>query len=274
MQNVLTCAAKTVAKVLFIASFLVFVANIALAQEEQAAEFSLEPGYKLLFNGKDLTGWNYLPTTKQQLRGRARWQKRPNAPPWPIIEETISFDGKAKSNDGRFVAENGALVVTVPPEGRKIQMLYTQQEFSGDFTLKLQFRAAKGADSGLFIKGKQLQCRDYPNAGPAQYKKLKNFKSNDWNDLEVAVTGTTAKCTCNGEVLEESFAVPDKGHIGVEGDQGRMEYRHIRINAGQAELAGNSTSEVTSDLVVDQFAGLIADQPGKAMRLWYDKTRA
>ena len=234
MQIVLTCAAKTATAVLAIVLFLLFATNIALAQQEMAAEFSLEPGYELLFNGKDLTGWNYLPTTKQQLKGRARWQKRnPDAPPWPIIEKTISFDSKAMSDDGRFVAENGTLVVTVPPEGRKIQMLYTKQEFSGDFTLKLQFRAAEGADSGVFIKGKQLQCRDYPNAGPTKYKNLQEFKANDWNDLEVVVTGKTAKCTCNGEVLEEKFAVPEKGHIGVEGDQGKIEYRHIRITAGQ-----------------------------------------
>ena len=200
------------------------------AQTQDAETFEVEPGFTLLFNGKDLTGWSYLPTTDKQKKSHARWKKNnPNAPAWPIVNEKIDFGGKAKTDDGRFVAENETLVVTVPEDGRKVQMLYTSKEFGSDFTLKLDFRAANNADSGVFIRGKQLQCRDYPNAGPDKYKKLKNFKAEDWNTLEIVVTGNTARCTCNGEVLEEKFQVPDSGPIGIEGDQGKIEYRRIRI---------------------------------------------
>ena len=54
---------------------------------------------------------------------------------------------------------------------------YTVQEFNKDFHLKLEFRAAPKADSGLYIRGPQLQVRDYPTVGP--YKKVK-FNSGDW----------------------------------------------------------------------------------------------
>ena len=51
-----------------------------------------------------------------------------------------------------------------------------------------------------------------------------------WNELIVEVKGTTARCTCNGEVIEEEFAVPESaGPIGLEGDRGQVEYRRIRI---------------------------------------------
>ncbi|MFK7768874.1 MAG: family 16 glycoside hydrolase [Mariniblastus sp.] len=213
---------------LFTATSIFLTSNLN-SQENSAA---IEPGYESLFNGKDLTGWNYLPTTEQQKKGRANWQKNdPNAPPWPLVESIVDFTGLTQTTDGRFVAENGNLVVTVPAEGRKVQMLYTTREFSGDFILKLDFRAAENADSGVFIRGKQLQCRDYPNAGP--YKKLKKFKPGDWNELVVVVTGNTARCTCNGEVLEESFKLPKKGPIGVEGDNGKIEYRRIRLADGK-----------------------------------------
>ena len=188
--------------------------------------------FEELFNGKDLTGWSYLPTTEAQKKSRARWQKGDsNAPPWPIVEEKINFDGKTQSEDGRFVAEDNVLVVSVPAEGRKIQMLYSDTVVKGDFELRLEFRAANNADSGVFIRGHQLQVRDYPNAGP--YKKLKEFNANDWNELVVVVTGETARCTCNGEVLEENFKVPDTGPIGVEGDRGKLEYRKIRIKLAE-----------------------------------------
>ncbi len=205
---------------LIFASVLFFATtSLSLAQED---------GFQPLFNGEDLTGWGYLPTTEAQKKGRAGWlENDPNAPPWPIVEEKVGFDGLTESTDGRFQARDGLLVVSVPPEGRKIQMLYSDRVVEGDFELRLEFRAAEGADSGVFIRGRQLQCRDYPNAGP--YKDLKEFNAGDWNEMIVLVQGETAHCTCNGEVLEENFAVPAEGPIGVEGDRGKLEYRNIRI---------------------------------------------
>lgn len=229
-MNLMRTELASMTKIVITVAIPFCLALTSLGQDQKAQEFQIEPGYESLYNGKDLTGWSYYPTTEKQKKGHARWKKNnPDAPPWPIVEKKVDFDGKPKSDDGRFAAEGEALVVNVPPEGRKIQMLYTTREFSGDFTLKLDFRAANNADSGVFIRGKQLQCRDYPNAGPDKYKKLKNFKANDWNSLEIVVTGNEARCTCNGEVLEEKFVIPDKGPIGVEGDQGKMEYRRIRI---------------------------------------------
>ena len=60
---------------------------------------------------------------------------------------------------------NGRLVVTTPPEGRKIQQLWTTREFPEDFMLKLEFRATPNADSGVYVRGPQLQCRDYASPG-------------------------------------------------------------------------------------------------------------
>ncbi len=169
--------------------------------------FELEPGFTSLFNGRDLTGWRFLP----------------KAP----ATESIAFDGKTMSSDGRYVAMHGRLVVTTPPEGRRVQQLWTTKEFPSNFVLKLEFRATPNADSGVFIRKPQLQCRDYPLAGP--YKSLKKYKPQDWNELEVTVEGGVAHCTCNGEVLEAALVVPPTGPIGLEGDRGQMEYRRIRL---------------------------------------------
>jgi hypothetical protein len=43
------------------------------------------------------------------------------------------------------------------------------------------------------------------------------------------VKGKAARCTCNGELLEAAFAVPETGPIGLEGDRGQMEYRRLQI---------------------------------------------
>src|SRR6267143_6948492 len=165
----------------------------------RADDFKPEPGYVSLFNGKDLTGWGY---------------------------ETNNFDGKTQSNDGRYSGKDGILTVH-PREPRLMQILWTTQKFPKDFHLKLEFRAAVNADSGIFIRKPQLQCRDYLVAGP--YKELKKYKPQDWNEIEVTVKDGVAHCTCNGEVLEEALKVPPAGPIGLEADRGQMEYRRIRV---------------------------------------------
>ena len=206
-----------------------------------ADDFVIETGFKSLFNGTDLTGWRILPTTKQQKRQAARWKKsNPNAPPWPVFESEVKLDGKTVSPDGRYAAIGNRLVVTTPTEGRRIQQLWTTEEFSEDFVLKLEFRATPNADSGIFIRGKQLQCRDFLLAGP--YKKLAKYRPQGWNEVVIRVKGQEAYCTCNGEVLEAAFKVPASGPIGLEGDRGQIEYRRIRVGKDDGNLLPTTNS--------------------------------
>jgi hypothetical protein len=164
-----------------------------------ADDFKVEKGYTTLFNGKDLSGW------KEGRTGKA-----------DLGEKTEAFNK-------RFEAKNGVLVVNL---GGGIKDLYTVKDYDKDFHLKLEFRAASRADSGVYIRGTQLQVRDYPTVGPY---KVKSFKKGDWNELEILVKGTKALCKCNGEVLEKAMNVPAKGGIGLQGESGKFEFRRIRI---------------------------------------------
>ncbi len=165
-----------------------------------AADPKPEAGVTELFNGKDLTGWGYKTGEK--------------------------FDGKTESDDKRFTAKDGTIVVN---PGTGIKQLWTTAKFPKDFELRVEFRAAVNADSGLFVRGPQLQVRDYLVAGP--YKKLTKYKPQDWNEVVVVVKGGVAHCTCNGEVLEAALKVPATGGIGLEADRGQMEYRNLKLKA-------------------------------------------
>ena len=191
--------------------------------ETEPDAFELEEGFQSLFNGQDLTGWGFRPTPPRN----PPKNPRPGAPVFVQIKQAQDFKGKTQSSDRRYQAVNGRLVVMTPAEGRRIQQLWTTTEFPSDFVLKLEFRATPNADSGVFIRKPQLQCRDYVLAGP--YKDLKNYKPQLWNELVVTVTGGVAHATCNGELLTDNMSVPATGPIGLEGDRGQMEYRRIRI---------------------------------------------
>lgn len=153
-----------------------------------------------LFNGKDLTGWGY--------------------------KTGPAFDGKTEASDQRYTAKDGMIVVN---PGKGLRQMWTTAKFPGNFELRLEFRAAVNADSGLFLRGPQLQVRDYLVAGP--YKQLTKYKPQDWNEIIVIVKDNVAHCTCNGEVLEAALKLPENGPIGLEADRGQMEYRNLRLKA-------------------------------------------
>ncbi len=164
-------------------------------------DFTPEPGFKSLFNGRDLTGWGYT--------------------------DGPLFDGKTATDDGRFIAKNSRIIVTVSRVERAYRKLWTSETFPRDFTLKLEFRASPNADSGIFVREPQLQCRDYLIAGP--YVNLKSYRPLDWNEVVITVKGGLAHCLCNGEVLIDALPVPATGPIGLESDHGQMEFRRIRV---------------------------------------------
>lgn len=160
--------------------------------------YKLESGFESLLTGHDVTGWRY--------------------------KDGPEFDGMKHSSDGRYTGRDGKIVVN---PGHGLAQLWTTREFPTDFHLKLEFRAGVNADSGIFLRKPQLQCRDYLVAGP--YTELKNYKPQDWNLIDVVVKGNVATCSCNGEPLDFPKSLPATGPIGLEADRGQMEYRRIRI---------------------------------------------
>src|SRR5262249_11283578 len=114
-----------------------------------AAEPASEEGFRSLFNGRDLTGWSY------------------NGQP---------LEGKTQTPDGRFLVVDGAIVAA---EGKGIKVLNTASNHDEDFQLRLEFRASLKSDSGVYVRGPQLQVRDFIRRN--EHMHLKNvFKNDDW----------------------------------------------------------------------------------------------
>jgi hypothetical protein len=175
----------------------------------RAEDWKPEEGFVSLYNGKDLTGWGY----------RDKEQK--------VLE---TFDGKAEASDARFSAKPDGVIVVNPHDeakGPRRRDMWTTQVFPKNFILKIEFRAVVNADSGIFLRKPQLQCRDYLVAGP--YKTLAKYKPQEWNQIIVTVKDNVAHCECNGEVLEDALKLPESGPIGLEADRDQMEYRHIQL---------------------------------------------
>jgi hypothetical protein len=184
---------------------------IVLLSAASADEFVPEEGFTSLFNGKDLTGWEYgpVPVSKK-----------------PIIEK---LESKTATKDKVFEVGEGVIVAS----GKKVMALYTAKEYNKDFVFKLEFRTSidnKKNNSGIYIRGPQLQLDAVTDGGlTGVFKKLQKFKPGDWNEIEITVKGTEAVCKCNGEGIGKPMKIPETGTIGLQSEIGKFEFRRIRI---------------------------------------------
>jgi hypothetical protein len=136
------------------------------------------------------------------------------------------LEGWAGNSDGWSVID-GAIHL----DARKARgNLYSKVVPGKNCVIRMQFRATPGADSGVFIHGKQLQVRDYPRAGPREYARPAK-PAGEWNDLEFDLTDGVAVVKLNGEVIEKAWKVGGnaKQGIGLQKERGDFDFRRIRV---------------------------------------------
>ncbi len=154
-----------------------------------------EEGFRPLFDGKSFAGWKTGENTPKS---------------WKI--------------------ENGLLVLTGGNNH-----LYTQAEF-GDFIVRLQWRAAKkGYNSGVFIRGRQIQLADgqagmlFGSKNAPGVPEL-HHPPGQWNEWEVTCVGRKLSLKVNGK---PAWAIDDfkpaRGPLGIEAEGQPIDFRNIRI---------------------------------------------
>jgi hypothetical protein len=176
----------------------VFIASAILAP----AAFA---GWQELFNGRDLDGWDF--------QTKANWTAR---------------DGVISVSEGR-------------------RGLLTSRGTYRDFELELEFKADKGTRSGIFLCSPKevtdpaTECYEvaiapesstYPTGsltGRARHGGAGEFSG--WRKVRVKVDAGKVEVWLDGErtVQYEDRRALGWGYIGLEYDQGRVEFRNIRI---------------------------------------------
>jgi hypothetical protein len=160
-----------------------------------AGEFKLEPGFTLLFNGKNLDGW------------KARGGE--------------ALDGKTEAFKGRFRIADGAIVIDYKMKGNAV--IDTVKEFGKDLHIKFEFRPDKACNNDFYLRG--LKFDIVPN-------QIKNLKVDEWNELEIIVKGDKVEYKCNGETARTNAAKAGATPFGIRAEFGAIELRHIRAKEG------------------------------------------
>jgi hypothetical protein len=200
-------------------------------------DFKPEPGYTSLFNGKDLTGWRYAGSKE-------------------VLE------GKTETGDKRFEVVNGVIVANEKDAKGKggIRDLYTIRDFNKDFHLKMEFRASLKSDSGVYIRGPQLQVRDFIRRN--EQKQLKKFKNDDWNELDITVKNGVITTNVNGKALTDKdvleMTVKDgKPEAKLNGKEVEIKSIQVAINAVATCLCnGEALSPKTMNIPMKSTQGI------------------
>lgn len=176
--------------------FFVMAATLAFVTRVSAGEFKLEPGYTLLFNGKNLDGW------KTKTGGEA-------------------LDGKTEAYKGRFKVVDGSLVIDPKVKGDVV--IETVQTFGKDAHIKFQFRPDTACNNDFFLR--KVKFDIVP-------KQIKNLKVDEWNELEIIASSNKIVYKCNGETVKSIAATPGATPFGIRAEFGGIELRHIRAKEG------------------------------------------
>ena len=80
-----------------------------------------------------------------------------------------------------------------------IKDLTTIETYAKSFHLKLEFQASLKSDSGVYVRGPQLQVRDFIRRN--EQKHLKKFVNDGWNTLDIIVRDNQVISTVNNKPI-------------------------------------------------------------------------
>lgn len=159
-------------------------------------EFKLEPGFTLIFNGKNLDGW--------QTKGKKE-----------------SLAGKTQAYDGRFKVDGGVLVYDPAVKGDRY--IETTKEFDKDVTFRFDFKPGPKCNNDILFRGKKFDIV------PGNKENMK-VKEGEWYTFEMRATGETLQYKINGETVRTTPKVKAKGSsIVLRAEFGAMEVKNIRV---------------------------------------------
>jgi hypothetical protein len=166
-----------------------------------AGDFKLEPGFTLLFNGKNLDGWKEVGGKK-------------DAP--------LALDGKTEAYMGRFKVVDGKLVYDPAVKGDKY--IETAREFGKDVHIKFDFKAGPKCNNDVFLRGTKFDIV------LGKGKESKNVKEGEWCTFDLIVNGDMVEHKINGETARMT-----KGKAGAKAtpfklraEFGAIEVKNIR----------------------------------------------
>ncbi|MGF1578587.1 MAG: DUF1080 domain-containing protein [Gemmataceae bacterium] len=187
-------------------------------------------GFKRLFNGKTLEGWQGLiPINKRANmtpKARQAAQEKVNArilPHWTVRDGVLVYDGKGNS-------------------------LQTVRDYR-NFELMVDWKIGKGGDSGIYLRGNpQIQIWDRKEGSGGLYNNRKNARKplvaadnppGQWNTFHIIMRGDRVTVKLNGKLVvnntplenywQRGRPLPETGPIELQHHGNPLYFKNIYI---------------------------------------------
>ncbi|MFD5103441.1 ThuA domain-containing protein, partial [Streptomyces albidochromogenes] len=260
-------------------------------------------GGRAFYTGGGHTDESYTePAFRRHLLGGVRWAAgmteadcRPETGYTPLFDGTGTAGWK-QAGPGSFTLADG----TLTSQGGLGMLWYSAKEFTGDYSLKLDWRAEGDDNSGVLLgfpasddpwsavdNGYEIQI-DATDSADRTTGSVYGFKSADltardaalnppgeWNTYEIRVTGERLEVFLNGRKIND-FTGTDparsvrQGHIGLQnhGDGDQVSFRNVRVKTSGGTPPGPRTGAIkgVNGKCADVAGGASAD--GTQVQLW------
>ncbi len=148
--------------------------------------------FKPLFNGKNFDGW--------QAKGKKD-----------------ALEGKTEAFGGRFKVKDGSILIDYTMKGDSY--IETVKEFGKDVHIKFDFKPGEACNNDFFLRGSKFDIT----------LKLKGVKENDWNTLEIIVTGDKIEHKLNGESARKGDVKGKASPFMIRAEFGVIEVKNIHV---------------------------------------------
>jgi HEAT repeat protein len=222
-----------------------------------------DEGFKPMFNGKDLTGWQGLvenPVTRAKMK------------PADLEKKQIEADKKVAGN---WSVKDGCIWFSGAGDN-----LCSIKEY-GDFEMFVDWKISKEGDSGIYLRGSpQVQIWDtsrvesgaqvgsgglYNNQkNPSKPLKVADNPVGDWNTFRIMMTGEKVSVWLNGDLVVDNVTLENywdrkipifpKGAIELQAHGTNLAFRDIYVR-DISEKEYNLTPEEKTEGFVALFNG-------------------
>jgi hypothetical protein len=209
-----------------------FLTTTIRGVDEKAGPDDNKPpeGFKFLFNGKDLAGWQGLvelpdrsKLTLDQLSQKQDEANKKYLPHWTVHDGILEYDGKGQS-------------------------LQTAKDY-GNFEMWVDWKIGPKGDSGIYLRGNpQVQIWDNPIGSGGLYNnknhahdptKVADKPVGQWNTFHIIIKGDIVTVYLNGELVvnqvplenywERGKPLPSKGPIELQHHGDKLWFKNIYI---------------------------------------------
>ncbi|MGY8770663.1 MAG: 3-keto-disaccharide hydrolase [Pirellulales bacterium] len=197
-------------------------------------------GFKALYNGRDLQGWQGIPGNPVELRAVPKEELTELQ---TLVDEDMAVHWR--SNFG---------VLEYDGKGKHIQTI----DQHGGYELIVEWKVTPGADSGIYLRGiPQIDILEATSTQPAPFQGSGGLSNNkihpakprakadkptgEWNRFFIQIKGDRVTVRLNGQlvtdqVVLENFWEPEhpiasKGPIAIEAGKNKLYFKNIFLRA-------------------------------------------